>query len=810
MNLIVKKVAVLGSGVMGSQIAAHCINSNIPVILFDLASQTIDEKPINKSAIAKKGIEGLTKLKPSPLMFSDNSRLIQPANYDEHLGLLSECDLVIEAIAENLEWKHDLYKLIAPYISQNAIFASNTSGISIEKLCEGIPEGLKERFCGIHFFNPPRYMHLLELIPSKRTAEVILDSLETFATSVWGKGVVRARDTPNFIANRVGVFSILSTIASAEKLNLSFDLVDALTGDKLGRPKSATFRTCDVVGIDTLSNVIKTMQSTLRGDPFFKSYQLPVVLEKLVEIGHLGQKTGAGFYKRVGKENLIFNQQTSAYDSAANQISTEVLEILKKPSNQQIALFRSCKDPQGYFIWEIYRNLFHFIAVHLESIANSAAEVDFAMRWGYGWNLGPFETWQSAGWEKIALWVQEDIDNGKTLSGEKLPDWVFSKKVITAGGVHSNKGSWSPLSGDFILRSSLPVYKKQIFKAQLLGDGTVDSNSSGTTILEVPCGRLWLDKRFEKVLILSFKSKANTISREVMDLIARAVQLAEKNYDALVIWQPTSLQIGGAVLFSAGADLSEAAGLYKDQGLEGIEWYVKKFQETVSSVKYSNVPVISAVAGLALGGGCELIMHSARRVVAAESYLGLVESGVGLLPAGGGLKELAIGCSKEVMDARNSIFLDYVKPRFLNVSLAKVSSSAQEAIKMGYLQKSDVIVPNIHELLYQSLLQAQTMAQSGYRAPMKDDFKVGGRSLKATLKGILINMKDGGFISEHDFFIGDQIAHVISGGDVDDGALVSEEWLFKLERQAFIKLFTAPKTQERIAHMLTTHKPLRN
>lgn len=809
-NFNIKKVAVLGSGVMGSQIAAHCVNSNIPVILFDLPTQSKDGNPVDRTSIAKKAVGALQKLKPSPLTLQTNADLIVPANYDDHLNLLQDCDLVIEAIAEKFEWKNDLYQKVSPYISKTAVFASNTSGISIETLSKGIPGDLKERFCGIHFFNPPRYMHLLELIPSTSTAPKIVDALETFATSVWGKGVVRAKDTPNFIANRIGVFSILNTIATAEKFNLNFDLVDQLTGEKIGRAKSATFRTCDIVGIDTLVNVVKTMESALKGDPFAHSYQLPLVLSSLVGLGFLGQKTGAGFYKRVGKDNLVFNKKTGSYEPGNTEISSAVLEILKSPTHLQIGLFRSSQDLQAQFIWEIYRNLFHFVAIHLDSIAHSAADVDFAMRWGYGWSKGPFELWQEAGWEEVAKWIEEDIGKGRALISQSLPKWVSSNSVISAGGVHSKKGSWSPQANDFVVRTTLPVYHRQVFKAPLLGDGNLSPSEAGSTVRETESARMWVDQSFERVLILSFKSKANTIGSEVLKAIAEAVSLAEKSYDGLVIWQASSIEIGGGAKFSAGADLAEAMKFYERDGQDGIESYVKEFQDTMSLVKYSSVPVVAAVSGFGLGGGCELLMQSAKRVVSPESYVGLVEAGVGLLPAGGGLKELAIDCSRKVELTGNNIFLDYIKPKFMNVALAKVSGSAQEAIQMGFLRESDIIVPNAHEILYQALLQVNAMAQSGYRPPMKRSFKVGGRSLKATLKGVLVNMRDGGFVSEHDFFIGEQIAHVISGGDLDTGALISEEWLLKLERQAFARLFATPKTQERIAHTLKTRKPLRN
>jgi len=810
-NQLIKKVAVLGAGVMGAQIAAQCINVGLPVILFDLPTSTVEGKPANKNAIAQKSIENLKKLKPAPLGLSASANLIEAANYEDDLGLLADCDLIIEAIAERLDWKHALYEKVAPYIPEHAIFATNTSGLSIGELAKGFSGDLKKRFCGVHFFNPPRYMHLLELIPASDTDPQVLDALETFMTSTMGKGVVRAKDTPNFIGNRVGVFSILAVFEEAKKFGLGFDAVDAITGSKLGRAKSATFRTSDVVGIDTLAHVIKTMENSLQDDPFSYLFKVPEVVNQLIAKGALGQKTKAGFYRKEGKTVLVLDPSTGEYKPSTATIDPLIERILKKPIAERLGLLRETNDPQAQFLWAIYRDIFHYCAVQLGNIAQSAREIDFAMRWGYGWDKGSFEDWQAAGWTQVANWIKEDIEQDKTLSKEPLPAWVFTGPVVDKQAIHTPEGSWSPSANRFIPRSALPVYQKQVFRASLLGDGSPDPKTSGTTIYENPDLRAWVDESQPDVLIASFKSKMNTISPDVLNGIQKSVELAEANYEGLVIWQPTSLKLGTpGGPFSAGANLEAALPMVIKGGPAGVEPFVKLFQDTMMKVKYSQVPIVCAVSGIALGGGCELVMQSSRRVAAMESYIGLVEVGVGLLPAGGGLKEAAIRAAQGVSLAGNANYLDFIKGSFENAAMAKVSSSAQEAMKMAYLQKGDIIVPNVYELLALAQSQVKAMRYAGYRPPIPALIPVGGRSIISTVMGQVINMRDGGFISEHDAYIAEKIIHVIAGGAVDAGTLVSEEWLLKLERQAFVNLIAHPKTMERIMGLLQNGKPVRN
>ena len=797
-NFIVKKVAVLGAGVMGAQIAAHCINARVPVVLFDLPAR---EGP--KNGIVLGAVDNLKKLSPAPLGNKGDAALIEVANYEDDLALLAGCDLIIEAIAERMDWKHDLYKKVASHLAPNAIFASNTSGLSITALADGFDAELKARFCGVHFFNPPRYMHLVEIIPTAATSAAIVDQLEGFLTTTLGKGVVRAKDTPNFIANRVGVFGMLATIHEAEKFGLSVDVVDDLTGAKLGRAKSGTFRTADVVGLDTMGHVIRTMQDNLPDDPFFALYQTPEVLAKLVSGGALGQKSGAGFYKKVGKDILRLDFASGEYVAGGGKAADIVARILKeKDPVKQFKALRESTNPQAQFLWAIFRDVFHYIAVHLGDVADNARDIDFAMRWGFGWNVGPFETWQVAGWQQIATWVDQDIAEGRALCDTPLPNWVASGPVADKGGVHAPDGSYSASKNAFVPRSTLAVYGRQPFRAPVFGSGVVDGKTAGTTFHEDASVRIWhMD---DAVLVISLKTKMHVIGEGVINGLKMAQAEAEKNFKGLVIWNSDAAE-GGA--FSAGADLPAARPLFMQGGAKAMAPGIKLLQNTFMAMKYSSVPVVAAVAGLALGGGCEMALHASRRVAAFESYIGLVEVGVGLIPAGGGLKEAALRASTA---ANGSDTLHFLKSGFTNAAMANVSKSAAEAQAMGYLRDDDVIVFNAHELLHVAKVQARAMFDAGYRPPLPKPVAVTGRYGWATIRAQLVNMRDGGFISAHDYKLGDMIAEIVTGGDVDQGSLVNEQWFLDMECKTFLELLNHPKSQERIMGMMQTGKPVRN
>ena len=793
----IRKVAVLGAGVMGAQIAAHLVNVGVPVVLFDLPAR---EGP--KNGIVSKAVEGLKKLKPAPLGIPEDAARIQQANYEEHLSLLGECDLVIEAIAERMDWKLDLYTKVASSIAPHAIVASNTSGLSITKLSQVLPESLKPRFCGIHFFNPPRYMALVELIATPTTEPEILDQLETFVTTTLGKSVVRAKDTPNFVANRVGIAGMLATMKEAETYGLTYDVVDDLTGKKLGRASSGTFRTADVVGLDTMAHVIKTLQDNLQDDPFYASYATPPVVDKLIAAGALGQKSGAGFYKKVGKDILRFDPATGDYVPGGGKADEIVARILKKPPAERLKLLHDSKNPQAQFLWAILRDSFHYAAVHLGDVAESARDVDFAMRWGFGTSQGPFELWQQAGWTQVANWVKEDIDAGKALSKAPLPSWVFEGLGSTDGGVHRAEGSWSAAHARFVAPSTLPVYERQAFRENVFGAGAAAPLQSGTEVFRNADVRVWtLDG---EVLIASITAKLHLISPGVIEGLTKAIDLAEAGYQGLVLWSPDDV-------FSAGANLEALMPIFMKSGGKGIVPEVKKLQDAMLRMRYASVPVVAAMRGIALGGGCEIALHCARRVAAMETYMGFVEVGVGLLPAGGGLTYIARRAAEMAAagNAGANLFA-FLRDAFTSAATAKVGTSAIENRKLGYLLWSDVIVAHKDELLHVATAQAKAMAESGWRPPARTPFPVAGRNAIATIKGQLVNMRDGGFISAHDFDIAALIADVVCGGDVDEGSLATEEYLMALERKHFCGLLDHPKTQERIMGMLQTGKPVRN
>ncbi|MBX3635183.1 MAG: 3-hydroxyacyl-CoA dehydrogenase/enoyl-CoA hydratase family protein [Rubrivivax sp.] len=795
----VRKVAVLGAGVMGAQIAAHLVNCRVPVVLFDLPAK---EGP--KNGIVTKAIDNLKKLKPAPLGVADDAQHIQAANYEEHLALLGECDLVIEAIAERMDWKLDLYTKIAPALAPHALVASNTSGLSITKLSEALPEELRARFCGIHFFNPPRYMALVELIPTPGTLPGVLDRLETFVTSTLGKSVVRAKDSPNFIANRVGIAGMLATIKEAETFGLSYDVVDDLTGKKLGRASSGTFRTADVVGLDTMAHVIKTLQDNLQDDPFYASYATPPVLAALIAKGALGQKTGAGFYRKVGKDIQRLDPAKQDYVPAGGKAEPLVDRMLKKAPAERLKLLRESSHPQAQFLWAILRDGFHYAAVHLEAIAETARDVDFAMRWGFGTKMGPFELWQAAGWTQVAEWVKADIAAGKALSTAPLPAWVFEGPVAERG-VHTPEGSWSPAKKAYVPMRELPVYARQAFRENVLGGGATDPLASGTELFRNDDIRVWSPDG--EVLVASITCKLHLISPAVVEGLYKAVELAEQSYAGLVLWSPDDV-------FSAGANLEALMPVFMKHGSKGIKPEVKKLQDAMLRLRYAQVPVVAALRGIALGGGNEIAIHCARRVAAMESYMGFVEVGVGLVPAGGGLAYVARRGAELAAAANqtgaNADLLKFLTEGFTSAAMAKVGTSALENRKLGYLIDGDVVVPHKDELLFVASQQVRAMAASGYRPPLKTLFPVAGRNAIATIQGQLANMRDGGFISAHDHHLARLIAEVICGGDVDAGSLVSEEYLHAMERDRFCALLDHPKTQERIMGMLQTGKPVRN
>ncbi|HVY04801.1 MAG TPA: 3-hydroxyacyl-CoA dehydrogenase/enoyl-CoA hydratase family protein [Burkholderiales bacterium] len=823
-RFIVRRVAVLGAGVMGAQIAAHLVNANVETLLFELPAKEGDP-----NANVRKAVDGLKKLEPSPLATASRAEYLQPANYDHDLALLKECDIVIEAISERMDWKKDLYEKVAPHLGEDTIFASNTSGLSINSLAEAMPAHARSRFCGVHFFNPPRYMHLVELIPGRSTDPAILDQLEGFLVTTLGKGVVRAKDTPNFIANRVGVFSILAAFHHTQRLGLGFDEVDALTGSLVGRPKSATYRTADVVGLDTLAHVVNTMKDALPDDPWHKYYDAPAWFKTLVEQKALGQKSGRGVYQKKGREILVLDLRTQDYRPSAGEADASVVEILKnKNVAERFAQLRASDHPQAQFMWAAFRDMLHYCAVHLEAIADNARDLDFAVRWGFGWNQGPFEIWQAAGWQQMAKWIAEDIAAGKTMASVPLPAWVTDPG---RDGVHKAQGSWSVAERTYQPRSTLPVYRRQPFPDRLISESAV----YGSTVFETDAVRMWTTG--DDIAVVSFKSKMHAIGEDVLDGVMQAIDESERSFKGMIIWQTeppfsvgANLSGGGArksdqkpsafgtlmkkfkreaesAILKAAFKLNVADSLMAGR-LEKVEQVVEQFQATSQALRYSMIPTVAAVDGMALGGGCEFTMHCDRAVASLESYIGLVEAGVGLLPAGGGCKEFAMRANA---DAKGGDAFPFLKNYFQNVATAQVGKSAEHSRELGFLRASDCVVMNRFELLYVAKAELTAMADAGYRPPLKPhNIPAAGRSAIATFKMAMENMLAGHYISEHDFLIGSKVAYVMCGGDVEPGTPLTEEWYLDLERRCFMELIATEKTQARIEQMLKTGKPLRN
>ena len=782
----IRKVAVLGAGVMGAQIAAHLANSNVDTVLFDLPAKEGD-----KSGIAKGAIQKMAKLKPAPFATSGLETRIKPANYDEHLEELRSCDLLIEAISERLDWKKDLYDKIEPYIADHAILATNTSGLGINELATVLNEKLRERFLCLHFFNPPRYMHLVEVIPCNETKPEVLDVLEPFFVSTLGKGLVVAKDTPNFIGNRVGIFSLLATMYHADELGIPLEVVDQITGKPLGRPKSGTYRTMDVVGLDTMKHAINTMDVGLRDDPWSQYYQTPAYIAQMVEQGVLGQKTGKGIYAQKGK--LVFSPAKGDYVAADNKFDKAVAAMLSGPNwAENFQALRDSDHPQAQFIYRSLRDLFHYCLVILEDIANCARDVDLAIRWGFGWAMGPFEIIQATGVKNVVKLLDEEREAGNLMADVALPAWVND-----IDDIHNAEGSYSPSEKTYLPVSSSPVYQRQALRENVVG--SISNKPLGETVFETDAVRMW--HQGDDVAILTFKTKMHTVGMGVIEGIIQAAEEAEKNFSSLVIWHPTAP-------FSFGADLKQAMGFHQAGEFDKIGQMISQFQQATMALKHCYVPTVAAVQGMALGGGCEVQMHCDVTVAAQESYIGLVEAGIGLLPAASGSKEMA---TRAVNLARGGDLMPHIQRAFQALAMAKVSTSGLEAIKLGLMTDQDLVIGNAHELLHVAKAQAKALAEAGYRPVSRSQkIKVTGKPGKATLMMMAVNMLEGNFISDHDYMVADRIATILTGGDVEEGSYVTNEWLLKLEVDAFVELLQTEKTQARIAHTLTTGKPLRN
>lgn len=789
----INKVAVLGSGVMGSRIACHFANANVPVILLDIPakdSNNTDSSTL-RNKIVNDALQQTLKSNPSAVFNKVKAKLIQTGNFDDDLSKISECDWVIEVVVENLNIKKQLFDRVEQYRKPGTIISSNTSGIPINLMLDERSDDFKKNFCGTHFFNPPRYLPLLEIIPTKDTDKSVVDFLMHYGDLYLGKTTVLCKDTPAFIANRIGVYSIMTLFHLVKEMNLSIDEVDRYTGSIVGRPKSATFRTTDVVGLDTLIKVAKGLQDNLPNDESKSSFEIPEFILKMESNGWLGDKTKQGFYKKTKndkgeKEILSLNLDTLEYQ-AKTKFKSSSLEALKSIDDlkDRLKFLSKAQDTAGVFFRKTMYNLFAYCSNRIPEISDELYRIDDAMRAGFGWELGPFQTWDLLGLKetvdamkaegfKVASWVEEMIADGKT-SFYQLKN---SKPVFYN---QQNKSYESiPGSDSFIILDHIRE-NKTIWK------------NSGVTITDLGDG----------ILNCEFHTKMNSIGGEVLQGINKAIDIAEKDYRGLVVGNQ-------GANFSAGANIAMIFMMAVEQEYDEIDFAIRQFQKTMMRVRYSSIPVVAAPHHLALGGGCELCLHADWVQANAETYMGLVEFGVGVIPGGGGSKEFALRISDAYRDGDYE--LNTLREKFLTIGMAKVSTSALEAFDLGYLKQGQFgITMNYNRLIEDAKQKAIELAEAGYVRPKeRTDIKVLGRQGLGMVYIGANTMYSGHFISEHDKKISEKLGYVLCGGDLSEPTLVSEQYLLDLEREAFLSLCAERKTLERLQAILKGGKPLRN
>lgn len=779
----VKKAAVLGAGNMGAQIAAHLANAGVGVLLYD---RVLEDAEKGTEQLARVAIQKLPKLSPSPLALASFSERITACTYESDMALLADCELIIEAIVEQVEIKQALYQTLAPALNDQAVFVSNTSGLSLEVLASALPTSLQPRFFGMHFFNPPRYLPLVEFIPHPKTEGMILDQVETWLVHQLGKAVIRTKDTPNFIANRIGMAALLSACYYAGKFGLGFDTVDQLTGVRLGRPKSATFRTLDFVGLDVVGHVAQHLQSSLQADPWTDLFKLPAWLQKLLAEKAYGTKSGRGVYQKTDADILVWDITQNAYRPANKAMDEAVKKILKASTwSEKLPALKACDHPQAQFIWHVLAETLLYAAYHGPAIAHSVRDIDLALKWGFGWSHGPFEMWQEVGWQKVADWLADFAP--KSIAQVSLPTWV---QELKDDGVYHIKGDWSFDKHRYVTAEHLPIYNRQWQVQDILFDPKATE-----TILFENAGLV--ARQYQRVCVVSFKTKLCVINEAVLQGLLHVTDLAEEQGLPIVIWQPGEH-------FSAGADLMAFAQVFMLGGAEVLEPIIDLFHQAFTRLRYCQVPVVAATKGYVLGGGCELMLHCDRVVAALESYIGLVEVGVGLIPGAGGCKTFARR-SAEALSPDKQLYA-----YFEHVAKADVAKSAFEAKEMRYLQAADQVVMNSRELLATACEVATQLYEQGYTPPMPKKFKVHGKAAYANICTQLTNLHAGGYISDYDLYLTKQLAEIFSGGLIEAGSEVDEAWMNALEKRVFLQLAGQEKTHARIQHMLETGKPLRN
>jgi len=770
---------------MGGAIAAHLANVGIPTLLLDIVPAEGD-----RNRLAAAAVERLKKARPSPLYRADRVALITPGNLEDDLERLGEVDWVLEAVVENLAVKRELLARVARVVRPETIVTTNTSGLPVNEIAGALPPEAARYFLGTHFFNPPRYMRLLEIIPGEATLPEVVEYVKEFGYRVLGKGVVVAKDTPNFIANRIGTYGMVATLRATLEEGFTVEEVDALTGPVLGRPKSASFRTLDMVGLDVFRHVAENTVGALPEGPEREAFRPPEIVAAMAAKNLLGDKTGGGFYRKVKDGVLALDLATLEY-RPKQKVKLAVLEAARQlpdPASRIKALLNA-KDRAGRFVWRLVRDTLLYTLEKWDELAFDIESVDRAMRWGFNWDLGPFELWDLLGLDYTAGRLAEE---GREVPGRlaALLDKGVRSFYRTEGGV---RYACHPATGESRALAARPDF---IYLPDLKAQGKTVCQNQGASLVDLGDG----------VACLEFHCKENAIGTDIEQMIQRSVREVEAGFDALVL-------ANHGRNFSVGANLVMVLMEAEDENWDLLDLAVRRFQNANLALKYCLRPVVAAPFQMALGGGLEVCLAADRVQALAESYLGLVETGVGLLPAGGGVKELLFRAMEHVPEPSPNASVDplpFVARAFENIATARVSTSAPEAVQLGYLRPSDQITVNPDRLIFEAKETALGLARSGYRPPVPGRVRVTGQAGLAALKTALWGMREGGFISAYDFRVASQVANVICGGPVTPGTAVDEQYVLDLEREGFLSLLGEPKTQARIRHLLKTGKPLRN
>lgn len=791
----IKKAAVLGSGVMGSGIAAHLANIGIPTLLLDIVPRelideekkkglTLEDKAV-RNRISQTAIQKLLKQKPAPLTSKSNLALIEAGNFEDDLSRLSDVDWIIEVVVENLAIKQQIFDKVDQYRKPGSFVSSNTSGISVEAMAEGRTEDFQKHFLGTHFFNPPRYLKLLEIIPTQHTSPDVLHFMKQYGEDILGKGVVIAKDTPNFIANRIGTYGLLVTVREMLKGGYSVGEVDSVTGPLIGRPKSATFRTLDVVGLDTFAHVAKNVYDQVDGAEK-EVFDVPAFMNQMLEKGWLGSKSGQGFFLKKGKEILELDPATLEYVER-KKLKTASVEMSKQEkglANKMKALVYS-KDRAGELLWNIFSPVLVYSADLLGTIADDIVAIDRAMKWGFGWEQGPFEVWDAIGLEKSILKMEKD--------GLVVPSWV--KEMLANGHTsfykeEENGDLYFYTNGDYkLVEENQKVINLKKIKKQR---GVIKKNS-GASLIDLGDG----------VALLEFHSQSNAIGLDIVQMINFAVEEVEKNFKGLVIGNQGKN-------FCVGANLAMILMEAQDDNIFEIDMVVRHFQKAMMKIKYSSKPVVAAPFAMTLGGGAEVCLPAAHIQATMETYMGLVEVGVGLIPGGGGNKELYMKFLNSMPNGVPFDLQNVANKVFETIAMAKVSTSGEEARENNFLNKADAVSVNGDHQLYDAKQAVLSLYNKGYKPPVRKKIPVVGETGYATLLLGAQTMYYSGYISEHDLKIAKKLAYVIAGGKVPFGTEVDEQYLLDLEKEAFLSLIAEPKSQARMQHMLLKGKPLRN